>query len=58
MFERKIISSNELYNNLNRYATVFNSAKFGAFFALLRPFGAIFGVGSGSKTFLGPTYID
>ena len=35
---------------------VFNSAKFGTFFALLRPFGAIFGVGVRFKNFFG-TYL-
>ena len=37
---------------------VFNLAKFGTFFALFGPFGLLLGFGSGSKTFLGPTYVD
>ena len=40
------------------YLFVFNSATFGASFAHFEPFGLFLGLGSGSKTFLGPAYID
>ena len=40
------------------YLFVFNLATIGAFLALFGPFGAVFGLGSGSKTFIGPTHID
>ena len=40
------------------YLFVFNSAKFWAFLHFSGPLGLFLGLGSGSKTFLGPAYID
>ena len=40
------------------YLFVFNSARFGAFFHFLGLLWLFLGLGSGSKTFFGPTYID
>ena len=42
---------------MNLYLFVFNSAKFGAFFALFGLFGAIFGAGVRLKNFLRPTCV-
>ena len=63
-FLERIYVDNQLTNEVNqlwfwKYCPiffVFNSAKFGTFFALLRPFGAIFGVGVRFKNFFG-TYL-
>ena len=43
---------------INFFVFVFKSAKFVAFLELLGPLGLSLGLGSGSKAFLGPTYVE
>ena len=51
-------SQSTLVLEVQPYLFALTSAEFGAFLPFLGLLGLFLGLGSGSKTFLGPTYID
>ena len=58
IFGTNICRQSSLVLEIQLYLFVFDSVKFWSFFVLFGPFGTIFGLGSGSKTFLRLAYID
>ena len=57
IFGTYLCSQSSLVLEVQPYIFAFTSAKFGAFFAVLGLWGLFWGLRSGSKTFLEPTYV-
>ena len=58
IFGTYLCSESTLVLEVQPYLFAFTSPKFGAFLPFLGLWGLCLGLRSGSKTFLGPTYID
>ena len=58
IFGTYLCSQSTFVLEVQTYLIAFTSAKFGAFLPFLGLWGLFLGLGSGPKTFLGPTNID